>query len=99
VALGQVFSEYFRFPCQSLFHQFLRNHPHLSSGAGTIGQQWPIAQIKKNADYSMMIVKAVFIKDHDMHQLMSVTLASGEDNIIYRVIVLSPVTVSAWSKA
>jgi hypothetical protein len=22
VALGQVFSEYFGFPCQSLFHQF-----------------------------------------------------------------------------
>jgi hypothetical protein len=29
VALGQVFSEYFGFPCQSLFHQILhlRNHP------------------------------------------------------------------------
>jgi hypothetical protein len=32
--LGQVFSEYFCFPCQSSFHQFLHNHPHLSSGAG-----------------------------------------------------------------
>jgi hypothetical protein len=41
VALGQVFSEYFGFPCQSLFHQLLQNHPHLSSGAGTIGQKWP----------------------------------------------------------
>jgi hypothetical protein len=38
VALGQVFSEYFGFPCQSSFHQFLHNHHHLSSGAGTIGQ-------------------------------------------------------------
>jgi hypothetical protein len=30
-ALGQVFSEYFGFPCQ-LFHQFLhhRNHPGLA---------------------------------------------------------------------
>jgi hypothetical protein len=37
VALGQVFSEYFGFPCQSSFHQMLHNH-HLSSGAGTIGQ-------------------------------------------------------------
>jgi hypothetical protein len=27
VALGQVFSEYFGFPCQSAFHQFLHNHP------------------------------------------------------------------------
>jgi hypothetical protein len=26
-ALGQVFSEYFGFPCQS-FHQFLRHHNH-----------------------------------------------------------------------
>jgi hypothetical protein len=33
---GQVFSEYFGFPCQFSFHQILRTH--LSSGAGTIGQ-------------------------------------------------------------
>jgi hypothetical protein len=38
VALGHVFSEYFGFPCQSSFHQFLHNHHHLSSGAGTTGQ-------------------------------------------------------------
>jgi hypothetical protein len=38
VALKEVFSEYFSFPCQSSFHQFLHNHHHLSSGAGTIGQ-------------------------------------------------------------
>jgi hypothetical protein len=41
VALGQVFSEYFGFPCQSSFHQLLHNHPHISSGACTIGQKWP----------------------------------------------------------
>jgi hypothetical protein len=33
MALGQVFSEYFGFPCLSSFHQLLHNHPHLSSGA------------------------------------------------------------------
>jgi hypothetical protein len=38
VALAQIFSEYFRFPCQSSFHQTIHNHSHLSSGAGTIGQ-------------------------------------------------------------
>jgi hypothetical protein len=38
VALGQIFSEYFGFPCHSLFHQLLHNHHHISSGAGTIGQ-------------------------------------------------------------
>jgi hypothetical protein len=37
VALGQVFSEYFGFPCQISFHRLLHTH-HLSSGAGTIGQ-------------------------------------------------------------
>jgi hypothetical protein len=45
VALGQVFFEYFGFPCQSSFHRLLRNHHHLSSGAGTIGQQWPTYQV------------------------------------------------------
>jgi hypothetical protein len=34
VALGQVFSEYFGFPCQSSFHQILHHHP----GQATIGQ-------------------------------------------------------------
>jgi hypothetical protein len=33
VALGQVFSEYFGFSCQSSFHQLLHDHPHLSSYA------------------------------------------------------------------
>jgi hypothetical protein len=28
VALGQVFSEYFGFPCQSSFHQILHLHNH-----------------------------------------------------------------------
>jgi hypothetical protein len=28
VALGQVFSEYFGFPCQSSFHQFLHHYNH-----------------------------------------------------------------------
>jgi hypothetical protein len=32
VAPSQVFSKYFGFPCQSLFHQLLRNHHRLLSG-------------------------------------------------------------------
>jgi hypothetical protein len=28
VALGQVFSKYFGFPCQSSFHQILHHHNH-----------------------------------------------------------------------
>jgi hypothetical protein len=39
VALGQVFSEYFGFPCnRRSLHQLLHNHPHVSSGEYTIGQ-------------------------------------------------------------
>jgi hypothetical protein len=38
VAMGQVFSEYFGFPCQFAAHRLLHNHHHLSSGAGTIDQ-------------------------------------------------------------
>jgi hypothetical protein len=39
LALGQVFSEYFGFPCQFAFHRLLhRHHHHLSFWAGTIGQ-------------------------------------------------------------
>jgi hypothetical protein len=45
VALGQVFSKYFGFPCHSSFRQFLHNHYHLSSEAGTIGQPWPQYQV------------------------------------------------------
>jgi hypothetical protein len=37
VALGQVFSEHFGFPCQFSFYRLLHAH-HLPSGAGTIGQ-------------------------------------------------------------
>jgi hypothetical protein len=37
VALGQVFSEYFGFPCQLPFHRLLHNHHHLSSAVGTVG--------------------------------------------------------------
>jgi hypothetical protein len=49
VALGQVSSEYFGFPCQYSFHQFLHNHhlglvQYASSGRST---QSPNAQIKK----------------------------------------------------
>jgi hypothetical protein len=40
VALRQVFSEYFGFPCQYSFHRLLHTH-HLSSGVSTIDQLVP----------------------------------------------------------
>jgi hypothetical protein len=36
-ALGQVFFEYFGFPCCS-FHPLLHAHYHSSTGSGTVGQ-------------------------------------------------------------
>jgi hypothetical protein len=39
VALGQVFSEYFDFPCQSSFHQILHHHHH--PGQVQQGILWP----------------------------------------------------------
>jgi hypothetical protein len=44
VTLGQVLSEYIGFPCQFSFHRLLYTH-HLTSGAGTIGQQWLTYQV------------------------------------------------------
>jgi hypothetical protein len=55
VALGQVFSEYFGFPCQFSFHRLLHIHD-LSSGAGTVGQlaaDVPSIPQPKKLNYSM----------------------------------------------
>jgi hypothetical protein len=38
VAMGQIFSECFDFPCQFSFHRLLHIHHYLSSGADTAGQ-------------------------------------------------------------
>jgi hypothetical protein len=44
-ALGQVFSEYFGFPCQS-FHQFLHHHNH--PGLAQQAYWWPQCQVDPN---------------------------------------------------
>jgi hypothetical protein len=56
VALGRVFFKYFDFPCESSFHQLLHNHPHISSGADTIGQKWP--QYKRLSPTPLAIKKS-----------------------------------------
>jgi hypothetical protein len=68
VALEQVFSEYFGFPCQSSFHQLLHNHPQLSSGAGTIGQKWP--QYKGLSPTPLAIKKIRFVERSLLMQLL-----------------------------
>jgi hypothetical protein len=70
VALGQVFSEYFCFPCQFSFHRLLHTH-HLSTGAGTIGQMvadvpsglslTPPQETKKRKNYSTVILPVVVL--------------------------------------
>jgi hypothetical protein len=72
VALGQVFSEYFGFPCQSSFQQLLHNHPHLSSGAGTVGQKWPQY---KGLSPTPLAIKRILkitpqIRNHDQFRAM-----------------------------
>jgi hypothetical protein len=42
---GAGFLRVLRFPLPILIHRLLHNHHHLSSGAGTIGQQWPTYQV------------------------------------------------------
>jgi hypothetical protein len=64
VALGQIFSEYFGFPCQSSFHQLLDNHHHRSSGAGTIGQQWPTYQVDSVSPHPEKLKKKTTIRDN-----------------------------------
>jgi hypothetical protein len=63
VALGQVFSEYFGFPCQFSFHRLLHTH-HLLSEAGKIDQLVadvlsglslnPFQETKKGQNYGKM---------------------------------------------
>jgi hypothetical protein len=54
VALGQVFSEYLGFPCQSSFHHLLHNH--LSSGAVTIGStKWTQSNVISSVEVSCFV--------------------------------------------
>jgi hypothetical protein len=59
LALGDVFSEYFGFLCQNLFHQLLHNHHHLSSGAGTVGHhstKWTQSHPTKNNNNKVILI-------------------------------------------
>jgi hypothetical protein len=65
VALGQVFYDYFSFPCQLSFHQILHHYNH--PGFGTIGllvaalpsgPNWslsPLFQLKKGSWYPLLL--------------------------------------------
>jgi hypothetical protein len=80
VARGQVFSEYFGFPCQSSFHQLLHNHPPLSSGAGTIGQKWP--QYKGRSPIPLAI-KIILCYNSSLESWMVVNLTNRQVQASY----------------
>jgi hypothetical protein len=73
VALVQVFSEYFGAPCQSIFQQFIHNHHHLSSGAGTVGQQWPQYPKSHRTNYKKKIFKSErFLNEYALKILLPI---------------------------
>jgi hypothetical protein len=83
VALVQVFSEYFGFPCQFSFHRLLNIHHQLSSGAGTVGQT--VAGVPSGLKYHPTKDN----KENERHQLTYyIALCSGIKNIIILVLFL-----------
>jgi hypothetical protein len=79
VALGRVFSGYFGFPCQSSFHRLLHNHHHLSSGAGTIGQQWPTYQVDSVSPHPEKLKKKTRPKYSPRHPALKVDSRLGQN--------------------
>jgi hypothetical protein len=66
--VGQVFSEYFRFPCQFSSHQML--HTHLPSGADTIGQLVDsvsphLTKLKKKGSVPLKYVFTILHRDDE----------------------------------
>jgi hypothetical protein len=76
VALRQVFSEYFGFPCLLAIHRLLHDHHHLSSGARIIGQNsdrsttWTASPHEKN---KKVIKNNVRTKLHSVRSQKTVT--------------------------
>jgi hypothetical protein len=81
VALGQVFSEYFGFPCQSSFHRLLHTH-HLSSGAGTIDQL--VADVPSGLSLTppQEIKKKKVIQNFTAGQLITNTILFAGDQVL-----------------
>jgi hypothetical protein len=78
VALGQVFSENFGFPCQSTFHLFLHNHlhyhPRLAQSARSGSSSNSLTnQIKKKL---LLILKVEYFKPQFYEPLINEVLLS-----------------------
>jgi hypothetical protein len=62
VAVGQVFTEFFGFPCQFSFHRLLHTHHHLPSGACTIGQ------IVTDVSSGLSLTPLIKSEEKELHQ-------------------------------
>jgi hypothetical protein len=70
VAMGQVFSEYFGFPCQMSFHRLLHTHIVYHPGLVQYAKQWPtfkmdsfLTHLKKLKKKTTKIFKEKVIRD------------------------------------
>jgi hypothetical protein len=98
VALGQVFSEYFVFPCQFSFHRLLHTH-RLSSGAGTIGQL--VADVPSGLSLTTLrIIKTLYC----IHRKNKGSLSSDSDvdcyitikKLKHYILSILPVFIPRW---
>jgi hypothetical protein len=62
VVMGQVFSEYFGFPCQFSFHRLFHTHHHQPSGAGTTGRI--VAHIPSDSPHSQEIILYIIMTNY-----------------------------------
>jgi hypothetical protein len=91
VALGQVSSGYFGFPCQLSFHQMI--HAYLSSGAGTTGQ------LVTDVPSSLTLIpphesKLNYTRHFILSRLFSWVVRSHEIRILHSLVA---VVASTWS--
>jgi hypothetical protein len=71
VALGQVFSKHFGFPCQSTFHQILHHHNHPGQVEYVI--QWPTCRVDPVWTPPLtMRIKKNYIKDVQLFPYFSI---------------------------
>jgi hypothetical protein len=96
-ALGQVFSEYCGFPCQS-FHQYLHHHNY--PGAGAIGNWWPQCWVDPIGLHLPPIIPIETTK-HSNIGIVGSNLIRGTDICVYSVFVLSCIgsgLATGWSR-
>jgi hypothetical protein len=82
VALGQVFSEYFGFPCQSSFHQILHHHNHL----GQVQIGYSVADVLSGPSSILTIIRQSL---HEYVTRYCIVYQYGSRSVIYKLSVRS----------